>query len=85
MMCNICLEACSGHQWGIIPVNIGAIDREWVDVEDEVAFAVHRYCLNEAIECYTMELADGFLENEYMLERKNADKCDTRNRCNSMV
>lgn len=71
--CEICLTEVKGSQWGVIPVTVGAIDREWIDVENEVAFFVHPYCMNEAVECYTMELADGFLENEYMLERKNAD------------
>ena len=72
--CEICLTTVKGEQWGIIPVTVGAIDNDWVDVGDEVSFFVHPYCMNEAVECYTMELADGFLENEYMLERKNADK-----------
>ena len=47
---------------------------EYIEGADGVSFFVHPYCMNEAVECYTMELADGFLENEYMLERKNADK-----------
>ena len=79
MICEICLTAIEGEQWGIIPVEIKSLDanpdNDWVDfVHDHVSFVVHPYCMNEAVECYTMELADGFLENEYMLERKNADK-----------
>ena len=74
--CNICLENISGHQWGIIPVEIEAVEglTNFYIEDDVVSFVVHPYCMNEAVECYTMELADGILENEYMLERKIADK-----------
>ena len=72
MQCNICLTEVSGHQWGIININI--LDSGWVDVEaDLMSFAVHPYCMNEAVEWYTQELADGFLQNDYMEEAKNAD------------
>tara|TARA_R100000808_G_C2152345_1_gene161728 strand:- start:2422 stop:2655 length:234 start_codon:yes stop_codon:yes gene_type:complete len=73
-ICEICLTTVKGEQWGVVPITVGAIDNDWIDVESGVSFLVHRYCMDEAIACYTMELADGFLENEYMLERKNVDK-----------
>ena len=83
MQCNICLTEISGHQWGIIPINIrrGAIDRDWIDMgelvgalkDSEVSFVVHPYCMNEAVEWYTQELADGFIQNEYIEEAKDAD------------
>ena len=70
--CNICLEDISGHQWGIIPVEIEAVEGLTnFYIGDEVSFAVHPYCMNEAVEFYTQELADGFLQNEYIEEAKN--------------
>ena len=74
MECQICLIEVEGEQWGIIPVEIkrldGGTDHDWIDVADEVAFFVHPYCMNEAVECYTQELADGFLQNAYIEEAK---------------
>ena len=79
MECQICLTEISGHQWGIYAVNLAETQPDSIEFDHEggeyaMIFSVHPYCMNEAVECYTMELADGFLENEYMLERKNADK-----------
>jgi len=72
MECNICLTEISGHQWGIISINI--LDSGWVDIENDIiTFAVHPYCMNEAVEFYTQDLADGFIENDYIEEAKNAD------------
>ena len=72
MQCNICLTEISGHQWGIISINI--LDSGWVDIENDIiTFAVHPYCMNEAVEFYTQDLADGFIENDYIEEAKNAD------------
>jgi len=73
MECQICLEEISGHQWGIISININADDIiKPVEIEaDEISFAVHPYCMNEAVEFYTQELADGFIQNEYIEEAKN--------------
>ena len=72
MECNICLTEISGHQWGIISINI--LDSGWVDIENDIiTFAVHPYCMSEAVEFYTQDLADGFIENDYIEEAKNAD------------
>ena len=76
MMCNICLEYIEGEEWGVIPVEIKSLDadpdNDWVDfTHDHESFVVHRYCMNEAVEFYTKELADGFLQNEYIEEAKN--------------
>ena len=75
MECQICLIEVEGEQWGIIPVEVKELDEnpdnDWVDfVHDHVALVVHPYCMNEAVECYTQELADGFLENAYIEEAK---------------
>ena len=61
MECQICLIEVEGEQWGIIPVEVKELDEnpdnDWVDfVHDYVAFVVHPYCMNEAVECYTQEL-----------------------------
>ena len=69
MLCVICNQELRGHQWGIIPVNV--MDSGWIDVEGEVSFAVHPYCMDEAVEWYTGELADGFIENIYIKEAKD--------------
>ena len=81
MECQICLIEVEGEQWGIIPINIrrGAIDRDWIDMgelvgalkDSEVSFVVHPYCMDEAVEWYTGELADGFIENIYIKEAKD--------------
>jgi len=75
MMCNICLEYIEGEEWGIIPVEIKSLDadpdNDWIDSEYEVSFVVHPYCMNEAVEFYTQELADGYIQNEYIEEAKN--------------
>ena len=72
MECQICLIEVEGEQWGIIPVEIKSLDadpdNDWIDSEYEVSFIVHPYCINEAVECYTQELGDGFLENYYLEE-----------------
>ena len=72
MECQICLIEVEGEQWGIIPVEIEAVEGLTnFYIGDEVSFAVHPYCMNEAVEFYTQELADGFLQNEYIEEAKN--------------
>ena len=73
MECQICLQYVEGEQWGIIPVEIKSLDadpdNDWVDfVHDHVSFVVHPYCMNEAVEFYTQDLADGFIENVYIEE-----------------
>ena len=68
MECNICLTKMSEYQWGIVDISI--LDSGWVDMGSEVSFGVHRYCMNEAVEWYTQEVADGFLEHEYLEEAK---------------
>ena len=66
--CNICLTEISGQQWGIININI--LDSGWVDIEDRINGAVHRYCMDEAVMCYTFKPSAYDLENYFIEEAK---------------
>ena len=50
--CEICLTEDEGEQWGIIPVEIEAVEglTNFYIEDDVVSFVVHPYCMNEAVE-----------------------------------